>query len=401
MNLRNLFLRHVAQTSPEPMGLEIKEAKGLYLTDTSGKMYMDLISGIGVSVLGHQHPSIVKAVKDQADKYMHTLVYGEFVLSPQVLYAKRLADTLDQGLNSIYFVNSGAEATEGAIKLARRYTGRPDVISCQQSYHGSTTGAMALNSDTYFTQAYRPLMPGVKHIRFNEIDDLHKINESTAAVFIEPVQAERGIYAPNPGYLEAVRKRTSETGTLLIFDEIQTGFGRTGYFCAYQKYGVVPDILLLAKGMGGGMPIGAFISDREIMNSFTQDPVLGHLTTFGGHPINCAAAMATLETLLESGLIAEVNAKEKLIQSKLIHPLIKELRTVGLWAAIEVETSDILHTVIAKCLEAGLILDWFLFNERSLRLAPPLTITIEELDGVCDQILEIMDGVIIDGVICL
>lgn len=376
------------------MGLEIKEAEGLYLTDIHGKKYMDLISGIGVSVLGHQHPSIVKAVKDQADKYMHTLVYGEFVLSPQVMYAKRLTDELDRSLNSIYFVNSGAEATEGAIKLARRYTGRPDVISCYYSYHGSTTGAMALNSDTYFTQAYRPLMPGVKHIRFNEIDDLHKIDEHTAAIIIEPIQAERGIYTPDPGYLEALRKRTIETGTLLIFDEIQTAFGRTGNFCAYQKYGVVPDILLLAKGMGGGMPIGAFISDREIMNSFTRNPVLGHLTTFGGHPVNCAAAMATLETLLESGLIAEVNAKEKLIQSKLIHPHIKELRTAGLWAAIELESSDILHAVIAKCLEAGLILDWFLFNEKSLRLAPPLTITMDELDMVCDQILEIMDGII-------
>jgi len=390
MNLRNLFLRHVAQTSPEPMGLEIVSSEGLYLTDASGKKYMDLISGIGVSVLGHQHPSIVQAVKNQADQYMHTIVYVEFVLSPQVQYAKLLTDQLHASLNSVYFVNSGTEATEGAIKLARRHTGRPGIISCFQSYHGSSTGAMALNSDNYFTQAYRPLMPGVKHIGFNEIDDLKMINESTAAVIIEPVQAERGIYIPDPGYLEAIRNRTNETGTLLIFDEIQTGFGRTGSLFAYQKYGVTPDILLLAKGMGGGMPIGAFISDREIMISFTSNPVLGHLTTFGGHPVHCAAAHATLETLLNSDLIGEVNAKEKLIQSKLIHPCIKELRTAGLWAAIEVESPEILHAVIARCLEAGMILDWFLFNEKSLRLAPPLTITTEELEVACDQILEIL-----------
>lgn len=383
-------MRHVAQTSPEPMGLEIVSSEGLYLTDASDKKYMDLISGIGVSVLGHQHPSIVQAVKNQADQYMHTIVYGEFVLSPQVQYAKLLTDQLHASLNSVYFVNSGTEATEGAIKLARRHTGRPGIISCFQSYHGSSTGAMALNSDNYFTQAYRPLMPGVKHIGFNEIDDLKMINESTAAVIIEPVQAERGIYIPDPGYLEAIRNRTNETGTLLIFDEIQTGFGRTGSLFAYQKYGVTPDILLLAKGMGGGMPIGAFISDREIMISFTSNPVLGHLTTFGGHPVHCAAAHATLETLLNSDLIGEVNAKEKLIQSKLIHPRIKELRTAGLWAAIEVESPEILHAVIARCLEAGMILDWFLFNEKSLRLAPPLTITTEELEVACDQILEIL-----------
>lgn len=385
-------MRHVAQTSPEPMGLEIVSSEGLYLTDASGKKYMDLISGIGVSVLGHQHPSIVQAVKNQADQYMHTIVYGEFVLSPQVQYAKLLTDQLHASLNSVYFVNSGTEATEGAIKLARRHTGRPGIISCFQSYHGSSTGAMALNSDNYFTQAYRPLMPGVKHIGFNEIDDLKMINESTAAVIIEPVQAERGIYTPDPGYLEAIRNRTNETGTLLIFDEIQTGFGRTGSLFAYQKYGVTPDILLLAKGMGGGMPIGAFISDREIMISFTSNPVLGHLTTFGGHPVHCAAAHATLETLLNSDLIGEVNAKEKLIQSKLIHPRIKELRTAGLWAAIEVESPEILHAVIARCLEAGMILDWFLFNEKSLRLAPPLTITTEELEVACDQILEILEN---------
>lgn len=392
MNLRNLFLRHVAQTSPEPMGLEIVSADGLYLTDASGKKYMDLISGIGVSVLGHQHPAVVDAVKQQAGQYMHTLPYGEFVLSPQVEYAKLLTDQLDKTLNSVYFVNSGAEATEGAIKLARRYTGRPNVISCYQSYHGSTTGAMALNSDVFFTQAYRPFMPGVKHIRLNEVPDLDKIDENTAAVIIEPVQAERGVYAADPQYLAKLRQRTKEKGALLIFDEIQTGFGRTGKLFAYQKYNVVPDIMLIAKGMGGGMPIGAFISDREIMQYFTRNPVLGHLTTFGGHPVNCAAAHATLETLLESGLMDRVAEKEKLLQSKLVHPRIKELRTAGLWAAIEVESPAVMHAVISKCLNRGMIMDWFLFNEKSLRLAPPLTITMEELEAVCDEILHVMNG---------
>lgn len=393
MNLRNIFLRHVAQTSPEPMGLEISEAEGLYLIDKSGKKFMDLISGIGVSVLGHQHPAVVKAVKDQVDRYMHTLVYGEFILSPQVLYAQRLTQQLDDSLDCVYFVNSGAEATEGAMKLARRYTGRAEVISCYLSYHGSTTGAMALNSDHYFTRPYRPFMTGIRHIRFNEREDLGMITEDTAAVIIEPVQAERGIYVPDDKYLHRLRQRTRETGTLLVFDEIQTGFGRTGHLFAHQKYGIIPDIMLIAKGMGGGMPIGAFISAREIMQSFTHSPVLGHLTTFGGHPVNCAAALATLETLLDSGLIKEVAEKERILRSKLVHKRIIALRTAGLWAAIEVESSAILHSIIAQCRESGLILDWFLFNEKSLRLAPPLIITREELDMVCDQILAILDKI--------
>ena len=393
MNLRNIFLRHVAQTSPEPMGLEIVASEGLYLIDKNGKKYMDLISGIGVSVLGHQHPAVVSAVKDQAGRYMHTLVYGEFILSPQVLYAQKLTEQLDPALNSVYFVNSGAEATEGAIKLARRFTGRHEIVSCYQSYHGSTTGAMALNSDHYFTRPYRPLMPGVRHIHFNNVADLDTITENTAVVIVEPVQAERGIYVPDDEYLKLLRQRTKETGTLLCFDEIQTGFGRTGHLFAYQKYGVVPDIILLAKGMGGGMPIGAFISDQKLMNAFTHHPVLGHITTFGGHPVNCAAALATLETLLNSHLIEEVPEKENILRTKFIHRHIRELRTAGLWAAIEVESPEMLHTIIARCQDAGMILDWFLFNEKSIRMAPPLTITVQELEEVCEKILEILDAI--------
>ncbi len=394
MNLRELFLRHVAQTSPAPMGLEIRKAGGLYLTDRDGKSYMDLISGIGVSVLGHQHPAVVKAVRDQVDRYMHTLVYGEFILSPQVRYAQKLTDQLDPFLDSVYFVNSGAEATEGAIKLARRFTRRTEIISCFLSYHGSTTGAMALNSDSYFTEAYRPLLPDVRHIRFNHKSDLDLITDKTAAVVIEPVQAERGVYVPDQDYLKQLRQRTRETSTLLIFDEIQTGFGRTGSLFAHQKYGVVPDVMLIAKGMGGGMPIGAFVSNREIMGVFTHDPVLGHLTTFGGHPVNCAAALATLETLLAGDLIDAVTEKEEILRTLLIHPRIKQLRTAGLWAAIEVESADILHRTIAACLEAGMILDWFLFNEKSIRLAPPLTITSEELKSVCRRIVKVLDEVV-------
>lgn len=391
MNLRKHFLSHIAQTSPAPMGLEIIKAEGLYLFDKYGKKYLDMISGIGVSVLGHQHPAVVQAVHEQTDRYMHTLVYGEFVLSPQVRYAKLLTDQLDPKLNSVYFVNSGAEAVEGAIKLAKRYTGRPNIISCHLSYHGSTTGAMSLNSDTYFTMPYRPMMPGVRHIHFDDPEELNKIDKNTAAVIIEPVQAERGIYAPSENFLRLLRDKTKETGTLLIFDEIQTGFGRTGHLFAHQKYSVTPDILLTAKGMGGGMPIGAFISDRDIMQVFTYQPVLGHLTTFGGHPVNSAAALATLEVLLNENYIDEVYEKEKLLQKKLIHPKIKDLRTAGLWAAVEFDTPEQMHRVIKKALEQGIILDWFLFNEKSLRIAPPLIITSQELEDVCDRILSILD----------
>lgn len=391
MNLRKFFLTHIAQTSPAPMGLEIVKADGLYLYDKTGKKYLDMISGIGVSVLGHQHPAVVEAVHAQTDQYMHTLVYGEFVLSPQVRYAKLLTDQLDPKLNSVYFVNSGAEAVEGAIKLAKRFTGRPEIISCHLSYHGSTTGAMSLNSDTYFTMPYRPMMPGIRHITFDNPEDLDKIDEQTAAVIIEPVQAERGIYSPSEGYLRLLREKTRATGTLLIFDEIQTGFGRTGHLFAHHKYSVTPDIILIAKGMGGGMPIGAFISDRDIMQVFTYQPVLGHLTTFGGHPVNSAAALATLEVLLKENYIAEVSKKEKLLRQKLIHSKIKELRTAGLWAAVEFSNSEQMHQVIRMALERGIILDWFLFNEKSLRIAPPLTITYRELQNVCDQIIDILD----------
>src|SRR5690606_13084726 len=282
------------------------------MIDKNGTNYLGLFSGLGFSILGYQHPAVERAVKDEAGRYMYTLVYGEFILSLEVLSTEILTQQLDAALNSDSLLKSGAEATEGAIKLARRFTGRHEIVSCYQAYHGSTTGAMALNSDHYFTRPYRPLMPGVRHIHFNNAADLDTITENTAVVIVEPVQAERGVYIPDDEYLMLLRQRTKETGTLLCFDEIQTGFGRTGYLFAHQKYGVVPDIILLAKGMGGGMPIGAFISDQKLMDAFTHHPVLGHITTFGGHPVNCAAALATLETLLNSHLIEEVPEKENI-----------------------------------------------------------------------------------------
>lgn len=391
MNQRELFLRHVAQTSPSPVMLEIDHAEGMYLFDTAGKAYMDLIAGISVSSLGHRHPNIIAAIHQQTDKYLHTLVYGEFVMSPQVKLAHLLSEQLPDGLDTVYFVNSGSEATEGAMKLAKRFTGRTDIIACKRAYHGSTQGAASLMWPTDFTQAFHPLLPGIRHIEFNCLPCLEKIDRHTAAVIIEPVQAEWGVRAPLPGYLEALRQRCTETGTLLIFDEIQTGFGRTGQLFALNTYGVKPDILLLAKGMGGGMPVGAFISSAEIMQSLSQHPPLGHITTFGGHPVNCAAGLATLNTLLNSNLIAEIKEKETLFHSLLKHPDIWDIRSSGLLMAVELENFERVLKVIQVCIREGLITDWFLFNERSLRIAPPLIITKEEIRKACRIILAALD----------
>ena len=341
---RQLFLHHVAQTSDAPLALEIESAEGMFLKTVDNEQVMDLIAGISVSVLGHRPPSVQKAVELQLNKYWHTLVYGEFILAPQVQLATLLTKLLPPSLNSVYFTNSGTEATEGAMKLAKRATGRSEIISMKNAYHGSTQGAMSLNSDTYFTQAYRPLLPDIQHIAFNDFNDLEKITHRTAAVIVETVQAESGIHTPlpsnsgsaisknekNEGYLFALKRRCKEVGTLLILDEIQAGMGRTGTLWAFEQYDVTPDILLLAKGLGGGMPIGAFIADRDLMWHLTNEPVLGHITTFGGHPVSCAAALATLETLIDSDLIAQVKAKEALFRRLLVHPKIKAVRSAGL-----------------------------------------------------------------------
>lgn len=387
-NLRQLFLQHVAQTSSTPLLLEIERAEGMYLYDPQGKAYLDLIAGIGVSSLGHCHPAVVEAAKAQLDKYLHTIVYGEFVMAPQVRLAELMTQHLPAPLDSVYFVNSGTEATEGAMKLAKRYTGRPEIISARYAYHGSSQGAASLMWPKDFTQAYSPLLPGIRHINFNDTADLEKINKRTAAVIVETVQAECGLQPPKTDYLYQLKKRCEEVGALLILDEIQAGYGRTGTLWAFEQHQIVPDILLLAKGMGGGMPIGAFVAPRDIMQVLSHNPILGHITTFGGHPVSCAAALATLTTLLQTDLIEQVKSKEKLFRSLLIHPAICELRSAGLWLAVELPDFDFVQGVIGHCLKAGLITDWFLFNSHSLRIAPPLIINEEEIRNACGIILE-------------
>ena len=390
---RQLFLRHVAQTSESPLMLEIERAEGLYLFDNNGKSYMDLIAGISVSILGHRHPSVQKAVQAQLDKYWHTLVYGEFVLSPQVQLATLLTRNLPQTLNSVFFTNSGTEAIEGAMKLAKRFTGRTHFIAARNAYHGSTQGAMSLNSDTYFTEAYKPLLPNIDWLRFNNFEDIEKITTKTAAVILEVVQAEAGIITAEENYLQAVRDRCNQTGSLLIFDEIQSGMGRTGFLWAFCKHRIVPDILVLAKGLGGGMPIGAFIAEKKIMQTFTNNPVLGHITTFGGHPVSCAAGYATLKTILQSELIGQVKRKEELFLTHLKHPLIQNIRSAGLWLAVELESFEVVQKVIQNCLQNGLLTDWFLFNDKCLRITPPLIITDEEILKACSIICEAMSNI--------
>jgi acetylornithine/succinyldiaminopimelate/putrescine aminotransferase len=385
--LRARFFQHVAQTSPAPMALEIERAEGCWLYDRAGKRYLDLIAGIGPSVLGHRHPRVQMAVQQQLESYWHTLVYGEFVLSPQVRLAQLLAENLP-GLDSVYFVNSGAEATEGAMKLAKRHTGRAHFVACRRAYHGSTQGAASLMSPTDFTLAFQPLLPGIRHMDFNCDADLAVIDHQTAAVIVETVQGEAGLIPPRAAWLRALRQRCDEVGALLILDEIQAGMGRTGRLFAFEHYGVVPDILLLAKGFGGGMPLGAFVARRDLMQDLTRDPVLGHITTFGGHPVCAAAGLATLEILLEGDLLAQVPDKEALFRRLLVHPAIQEVRSVGLWLAVDLGDAALVQRVIGHCVERGLVTDWFLFNDQSLRIAPPLTISEEEIGWACGVILE-------------
>lgn len=391
MNQRQLFLQHIAQTSAFPLALEIDFAEGMCLYDREGKSYLDMIAGIGVSCLGHRHPRVVEAAKNQLDRYLHTMVYGEFVLAPQVQLATLLAEQLPAGLDSVYFVNSGAEATEGAMKLAKRYTGRHEVVACKRAYHGSTQGAASLMWPTDFTQAYFPLLPGIQHIEFNCVQCLEKITTATAAVIVETVQGEWGVRKPENNYLQQLRKRCNEVGALLILDEIQAGYGRTGTLFAFEQYGITPDVLLLAKGMGGGMPIGAFVAARAVMQSLTHDPILGHITTFGGHPVSCAAALATLQTLLETDLIQQVPHKEALFRSLLVHPQIIEVRSAGLLMAVDLGDFDKVQKVIQYCLQAGVLVDWFLFNSDSIRLAPPLIIEEAEIRTACNILLTAMD----------
>jgi acetylornithine/succinyldiaminopimelate/putrescine aminotransferase len=385
--LRPLFFQHVAQTSPSPLGLEIVRAEGTWLYGANGEKWLDLIAGIGPSVLGHRYPPVESAVQQQLNAYWHTLVYGEFVLSPQVQLAQLLAENLP-GLDSVYFVNSGAEATEGAMKLAKRATGRQQFVACKYAYHGSTQGAASLMWPTDFSAAFQPLLPGVRHIDFNADEGLATIDRQTAAVIVETVQGEAGVVLPRPEWLAALRERCDEVGALLILDEIQAGMGRTGHLFAFERYGIVPDILLLAKGFGGGMPLGAFVARRELMQCLSHHPVLGHITTFGGHPVCAAAGLATLQVLLETDLMAQVPAKEALFRSLLTHPDIKEIRSAGLWLALDYGDAEKVQSVIKYCIANGVITDWFLFNDHSLRIAPPLTITEEEIRWACEVLNE-------------
>ncbi len=385
---RQLFLNHLAQTSEMPLGIEVVKASGMYLEDSEGKKYMDLIAGIGVSALGHCHPKVVSAIVNQSQKYLHTLVYGEYVLSPQIELASFISKLLPDPLDTVYFVNSGSEATEGAMKLAKRFTGRPNIVACKNAYHGSTQGAASLMNPKDFTGPFHPLLPGIRHISYNCEVCLDKIDQSTACVIIETVQGEAGVKLPRPGYLRSLRKRCSEVGALLVLDEIQCGFGRTGTFFAFEQFDIVPDILLLAKGMGGGMPIGAFIASNTIMRSLSQNPPLGHITTFGGHPVSCAASLATAQYLVQGSLIEEVKPKANRFKELLVHPAILEVRNCGLMMAVELENFEIVQKVIQHCLNNGLVTDWFLFNNRSLRIAPPLIIQEEQIEKSCSVIIK-------------
>jgi acetylornithine/succinyldiaminopimelate/putrescine aminotransferase len=377
------------------MAFEIAKAEGCFLFDVHGKEYLDLIGGISVANIGHCHPKVIEAIKKQVDAYLHVMVYGEFVESPQVQYAKLLTDHLPPSLNSVYFTNSGAEATEGAMKLSKKITGRTQIVAFKNSYHGSTQGALSVLGDEYWRNAFRPLLPDVLHLEFNSFESLNEITERTACVIAETIQAEAGIIVPSADWMQALRKKCTETGTLLVLDEIQAGFGRTGKLWGFENFGIVPDVLLLGKALGGGMPLGAFIADKKLMDAFTENPQLGHITTFGGHPVCCAAGMAAMKVLLparagtdgEGKIIDAVKEKEALFRSLLIHKKIKAVRSFGLWMAVEFDSFETNKKVIDACIENGVMTDWFLFAPNCLRISPPLNISEEQIRKVCEIVI--------------
>lgn len=388
---KQLFLLNTAQTSGSPKLLEIERSEGLYLYSPDGKSYLDLISGFAVSNIGHRHPKVLEAIQDQAGRFLHVTVYGEYVQAPQVKLAEKFKEVLPEPLDCIYYVNSGSEATEGAMKLAKRHTNRSEIIAFHHAYHGSTQGSLSVMGNEHYKRAYRPLLPDIRFIRFNHTEDLDHITGKTAAVILETIQGEAGIRVPDAAYLQALRKRCTETGTLLILDEIQSGFGRTGRFFAFEHFGIVPDILLLAKGMGGGLPIGAFISSKAIMDSLKENPILGHITTFGGHPLSCAASLATLNVILEEQLMDAIPEKEALFRKLLVHPKIKEVRGKGLMLGFELGSFERVEKVSKYALDKGLIIDWFLHCDTAMRIAPPLTIGEAEIRFACQTILEALD----------
>jgi len=388
---KELFLKYIGQTSPYPIGLEVSRAEGCYLYDPSGKKYLDLISGFSVSNLGHCHPMITRAICDQAGLYLHTMVYGEVIQSPQFMYAKELVNSLPDNLNQVFFVNSGSEAVEGALKLAKRYTGKHELVCFKNAYHGSSHGALSVMGNEKFKTAFRPLLPSVRILDFNDMDSLNAISTATAAVIIEPIQAEAGIINGNPEFFKSLSNRCREVGALLLFDEIQTGFGRTGSLFAFEQLGVVPDILLLAKALGGGMPLGAFIASSEIMGTLTHHPVLGHMTTFGGHPVCCAAGLAALKIIKEQKLYARAAQLETLIRKKLHHPSILEIRGRGLLLGARLDSPERANRFFKLSLENGLLFDCFLFCDDCIRVAPPLIMTDREAEEMCERIMDVLD----------
>jgi acetylornithine/succinyldiaminopimelate/putrescine aminotransferase len=388
---RQLFLNHLAQTSAEPLMLEITRADGVYLYGPCGEKYTDLISGVSVSNTGHRHPAVIEAIREQTEKYLHLMVYGELVQNPQVSYAAYLTSFLPETLGSVYFVNSGSEAVEGALKLAKRFTGRSRLIYFENAYHGSTHGAMSVQGSEFFRNAYRPLLPDTLCLRFNNTGDLEKIDEHSACVIVEPVQSEAGVIEPEGSFLKELRDRCTQTGSLLIFDEAQTGLGRTGSMFAFEKYKVVPDILVLAKALGGGMPLGAFIASQKIMSCLVSRPHLGHITTFGGHPVCCAAGLASMKIISGEKLHGQAIVKESLFREKLKHPVIREVRGSGLLLAVELAGSDLVKYVISNAPRHGLLLDYFLFCETAFRIAPPLTIRTDEIEDACTKLNDLLD----------
>ena len=386
---RELFFQHLALPSRKPLALEIVSAEGIYMYDADGKRYTDLVSGVSVSNIGHRHPAVLKAITDQLDKYMHLMVYGKYIQTPQVQFAKKLADHLPESLNNTYFVNSGSEAVEGSLKLAKRFTGRSEIMAFKNAYHGGTHGALSVMGEERLKQAFRPLLPNIRFLRFNNKKDLDAITTKTACVIVEPIQAEAGIILPQDDFLKELRKKCNLTGTLLIFDEIQMAFGRTGKLFCFEHYDVVPDILALAKGMGGGMPVGAFISSREIMLSLSNNPELGHITTFGGHPVCCAAGLANLNVLTEGSLVEQAHTKGKIFHEALRdHPLINEIRFKGMMMAIELENEAVANNLVQLFSKNRIVVDQFLFRPQAFRIAPPLIITEKEIAETCDVILK-------------
>ncbi len=384
---RELFLRNTAQTSNSPRLIEVERAEGIYLYGPDDKRYMDLVSGFNVSNIGHRHPAVIEAIQQQLEKYLHVTVYGEFVQTPQVHFATELLACLPNSFESVYLTNSGAESVEGAMKLAKKFTGRRQIIAAHKAYHGSTQGALSLIGNEDYHRAYAPLLPDISFINFGAIPDLEMITTQTAAVIIEPIQGEAGVRVPSASYLQALRAKCTDTGTLLIFDEIQTGFGRTGRMFAFEHFDIVPDILLLAKGIGGGMPLGAFVAPKHMMDVFKDNPMLGHITTFGGHPVSCAAARASLQVIQKENLVDQVAHKAARFRQALAVPQIKEIRGLGLMMCLQLDNFDQVYAVSNYCATHGVMIDWYLHCETALRLAPPLTITEDEIDHACAIIL--------------